>query len=156
MYDALMLRTVARVMLPVLLLVSLFLLVRGHNLPGGGFIGGLLGAAAILLQIVAFGPARARELIPVDYLRLAALGVIFAALWGVAGLAAGQAFLQAFWIEQPVPGIGKLGTPVLFDVGVYLAVIGVTAQLALALAEEPSLFPQRPRPTSAERAAPEA
>jgi multicomponent Na+:H+ antiporter subunit B len=156
MYDSLMLRTVAKVMLPALLLVSLFLLVRGHNLPGGGFIGGLLGAAGIILQIVAFGPERARAMIPVDYLRLAAFGVVFAALWGLPGLVVGQPFMQAFWIEQPVPGIGKLGTPVLFDVGVYLAVIGVTAQLGLVLAEEPMLFPQRRRPAPVEPVAPEA
>lgn len=155
MYDSLILRTVAKVMLPVLLLVSLFLLVRGHNLPGGGFIGGLLGAAAIILQIVAFGPERARTIISVDYLRLAAFGVVFAALWGLPGLVAGEAYMQAYWLEEPVPGIGKLGTPVLFDVGVYLAVIGVTAQLALVLAEEPTLFPQR-RVASSDATAPEA
>lgn len=143
MYDSLILRTVAKVMLPVLLLISLFLLVRGHNLPGGGFIGGLLGAAAIILQIVAVGPERARATVPVDYVRLAAFGVIFAALWGLPGLIAGRPYMLAFWLAEPIPGIGKLGTPVLFDIGVYLAVIGVTAQLALVLAEEPTLFPQR-------------
>lgn len=151
MYDSIILRTVAKVMLPVLLLVSLFMLVRGHNLPGGGFIGGLLASAAIILQIVALGPDRARAIIPVNYLELAAFGVAFAAVWGLLGLFAGDPYMQAFWIAQPLPGIGKIGTPFLFDIGVYLTVIGVTTQLALVLAEEPALFPtkeQRPAPSN--------
>lgn len=151
MYDSLILRTVAKVMLPVLLLISLFMLIRGHNLPGGGFIGGLLAAAAIILQIVAFGPDRAREIVPVNYIELAAFGVAFAGIWGLLGLASGYPFMKAFWIEQPIPGIGKVGTPFLFDIGVYITVVGVTTQLALVLAEEPALFPpkeRRPAPTN--------
>ncbi|HMQ35280.1 MAG TPA: MnhB domain-containing protein [Chloroflexaceae bacterium] len=141
MYDSVILRTVARLMLPLLLLLSLFMLVRGHNLPGGGFIGGLLGASAIILQIVAFGPAKARAIIPIGYLGLAGVGLIVAAIPGIAGMAAGQSYMLPYWLAQPIPGIGKLGTPLVFDVGVYLTVIGVTAQLALVLAEEPSLYP---------------
>jgi multicomponent Na+:H+ antiporter subunit B len=143
MYDSIILRTIAKLMLPLLLLLSLFMVVRGHNLPGGGFVGGLLAASAVILQIVAFGPHRARELIPINYLRLAAWGVVFAATWGLLGLLAGQPFMTAFWLPMPIPGIGKIGTPVLFDIGVYLTVTGVTSQLALVLAEEPQLYPMR-------------
>lgn len=153
MYDSLILRTVARIMLPLLLLISLFMLVRGHNLPGGGFIGGLLAAAGIVLQIVAFGPDRARTVFPISYLKLAAFGVGFAAIWGLLGLATGQPYMTSFWIPDPIPGIGKIGTPVLFDVGVYLTVIGVTTQLALVLAEEPQLYPMPS--TQAEPVSPE-
>ncbi len=156
MYDSIILRTVARLMLPILLLLSLFMLVRGHNLPGGGFIGGLLAASAFILQIIAYGPVHVRTIIPVNFLSLAAVGVIFAAVWGLIGLATGQAYMLAFWLKEPIPGIGKLGTPVLFDIGVYLTVIGVTTQLALVLAEEPILYPLRRRPISADRVAPEA
>jgi multicomponent Na+:H+ antiporter subunit B len=156
MYDSIILRTVAKVMLPILLLVSLFMLVRGHNLPGGGFIGGLLASAGIILQIVAFGPSRARALIPVNYLELAAFGVAFAAIWGLLGLFSQQPFMTPFWLPQPVPGIGKVGTPFLFDIGVYFTVIGVTTQLALVLAEEPSLFPRQAEPHAKRPVAPEA
>jgi multicomponent Na+:H+ antiporter subunit B len=156
MYDSIILRTVAKVMLPLLLLLSLFMLVRGHNLPGGGFIGGLLAASGIILQMVAFGPDKARTIIPISYLNLAAVGVIFAASWGLLGLLTGQPYMTAFWIKQPVPGIGKIGTPFLFDIGVYLTVIGVTTQLALVLAEEPELYPLEPRPVAGEPVAPEA
>jgi multicomponent Na+:H+ antiporter subunit B len=156
MYDSIILRTVSRIMLPLLLLLSLFMLVRGHNLPGGGFIGGLLAASGIILQMVAFGPHKAYQIIPISYLNLAAIGVIFAAAWGLLGLVQGQPYMTALWIKQPVPGIGKIGTPFLFDIGVYLTVIGVTTQLALVLAEEPELYPLERRPVAGEPVAPEA
>jgi multicomponent Na+:H+ antiporter subunit B len=156
MYDSIILRTVAKVMLPVLLLLSLFMLVRGHNLPGGGFIGGLLASAGLILQMVAFGPDKARTIIPISYLNLAAVGVIFAASWGLLGLFTGQPYMTPFWLKEPVPGIGKIGTPFLFDIGVYLTVIGVTTQLALVLAEEPELYPLERRPAAGEPVAPEA
>jgi multicomponent Na+:H+ antiporter subunit B len=156
MYDSIILRTVAKVMLPVLLLISLFMLVRGHNLPGGGFIGGLLAAAGIILQIVAYGADRARSIIPVNYIEVAAVGVTIAAISGLLGLLSGLPFMAAFWIEQPLPGIGKLGTPFLFDIGVYITVIGVTTQLALTLAEEPSMYPPAEQPAQQQPVAPEA
>lgn len=156
MYDSIILRTVARIMLPLLLLLSLFMVVRGHNLPGGGFIGGLLAAAGVILQIVAFGPDRARAIIPLNFLNLAAVGVLVGALPGLIGLAAGLPYMTAYWMKEPIPGLGKLGTPFIFDIGVYLTVIGVTSQLALVLAEEPELYPLEPRPTAGDAVAPEA
>lgn len=157
MYESMILRTIARVMLPLLLLLSLFMVVRGHHLPGGGFVGGLLAAAAIILQIVAFGPDYARQIIPINYLHLAAIGVGSAAFWGLLALVQGEPFMAAHWLATPIPGIGKLGTPVMFDVGVYLTVIGVTTQLALVLAEEPVLYPlRRSPPARTEPVAPEA
>lgn len=152
MYDSVILRTVARLMLPLLLLLSAFMLLRGHNLPGGGFIGGLLASCGVILQMVAFGPTFARRVLPISYLVLAAVGVTFAAFWGLPALVLGQPFMAALWIEQPIPGIGKVGTPVLFDLGVYLTVVGVTTQIALLLAEEPILFPM-PETEEPERAA---
>ncbi|NJN18471.1 MAG: Na+/H+ antiporter subunit B [Oscillochloris sp.] len=156
MYDSIILRTIARVMMPVLLLISLFMVVRGHHLPGGGFIGGLLAASALILQIVAFGPTAARNVIKINYLLVAAFGVCFAAFWGLLGLVLGQPFMTAQWLPEEIPGIGKVGTPVLFDVGVYLTVIGVTVQLALVLAEEPLLYPMPQESPDQPPVAPEA
>jgi multicomponent Na+:H+ antiporter subunit B len=141
MYDSLILRVATRVLLPLLLLLSLYMLLRGHNLPGGGFIGGLLASTAIILVIVAYGPSYAKKAIPVNYLGLAAFGVFFAATWGLLGLVNGAPYMTSFWIPEPIPGIGKVGTPFLFDVGVYITVLGVTTQLALMLSEEPILYP---------------
>jgi multicomponent Na+:H+ antiporter subunit B len=140
-YHSLILQTVSRYLLPLLFLLSIFMLLRGHNLPGGGFIGGLVAASALILQIVAFGPAAARKILPINYTLTAAFGVIFAAVWGLPALFEAQPFMTARWIAEPIPGIGKIGTPVLFDIGVYLTVVAVTTQLALLLAEEPELFP---------------
>lgn len=153
LYDSLILRTVSRLMMPLLLLLSIYMLLRGHNLPGGGFIGGLLAASAIILQMVAFGPKTARRILPVNYLLLAAFGVFFGAIWGLPAMVAGLPYMQAFWLPEPIPGVGKLGTPVLFDIGVYLTVIGVTTKIALLLVEEPILFPlpaMKPAPVETE------
>lgn len=145
MYESLILRSVARIMLPLLLMLSLFMLMRGHNLPGGGFIGGLLASSAIILQIVAFNPDYARRVLPVNYITLAAVGALFAGAWGLPALLIGEPFLKGFWLEYEIPGIGKIGTPLLFDIGVYLTVIGVTTQVALMLADEPELYPMQGR-----------
>lgn len=156
-FDSIILRTVAQLMLPLLLMLSIFMLLRGHNLPGGGFIGGLVGACAIILQLIAFGPTFARRILPVNYLMLTAFGVFFGAIWGLPAMFGGQPFMFALWIEQPIPGIGKMGTPVMFDIGVFLAVIGVTTKIALLLAEEPLLFPmQRSEAAAPPERAPEA
>lgn len=154
MYDSLILRTIARLMLPLLVFLSLFMLVRGHNLPGGGFIGGLLASAAIILQIVAFGPAYTQRMIPINFLGLAGFGVIFAAIWGIPAWIGGAPYMAALWLPEEIPGVGKFGTPLLFDVGVFLTVIGVTCQLAIMLAEEPELFPisGRAEPKAVEKA----
>ncbi len=141
MYDSLILRTVARLMLPLLIVLSVFMLLRGHDEPGGGFIGGLLAASAIILRIVSDGPRAAQELLPINYLTLAATGVLLAAFGGVIGLLFGEPFLKGLWFAQEIPGIGKIGTPLLFDIGVYLTVVGITVHIALMLAEEPELYP---------------
>ncbi len=133
---SLILRTSAWLMFPVLLLFSIFLLLRGHNEPGGGFVGGLVAASAILLQMIAFGPAEVRRLIPFDILVLLPAGLLVAALSGLPALLLGQPFLSGLWVTLPVLGGLKLGTPVIFDIGVYLVVLGITVQIILSMAEE--------------------
>lgn len=155
-YDSIVLRTVSRLMLPVLLLLSVFMLLRGHNMPGGGFIGGLVASSAIILQMIAFGPTYARNVVRVNYLTLAGVGIVFATAFGLPALVTGQPFMTAFWIPDPIPGIGKIGTPVMFDVGVFLTVIAVTTKIALLLAEEPELFPLHMEDEEMEAGAPHA
>jgi multicomponent Na+:H+ antiporter subunit B len=146
MYDSLILRTVARLMLPILIVLSVFMLLRGHNEPGGGFIGGLLAASAIILRVVAEGPKAALDLLPVNYLTLGATGVFLSATGGLIGLLFGKPFLKGLWFAQEIPGVGKIGTPLLFDIGVYLTVVGITVHIALMLAEEPELYPIEEQP----------
>jgi multicomponent Na+:H+ antiporter subunit B len=123
--------------MPLLLLFSVFLLIRGHNEPGGGFAGGLVAATALALYSVAFSAADARRVLRVRPDRLIGLGLLAALLSGLLSLAGARPFLTGLWGYLTVPGLGRvdIGTPVLFDVGVYLAVTGVTLSIIFALEE---------------------
>lgn len=140
--ESIILRVGARLMLPVLLLFSIFLLLRGHNLPGGGFIGGLVAGAAVLLQLLARGEAHIREDFPITFRLFLPLGLLVAAAAGVIGMLLGEPFLTGVWVTLPAPGFGelKLGTPLLFDIGVYFVVIGMSVEVILLMAEEVSAF----------------
>ena len=122
-----------RFLLPLLLLFSLFLLWRGHNEPGGGFVGGLVAAAAIALYALAAGVNQAQRLLRLDLRTLMGLGLLCAIGAGLWGMAAGVPLLTGLWLSWPVPVIGKVGTPLLFDVGVYLIVVGVTLKILFTL-----------------------
>jgi multicomponent Na+:H+ antiporter subunit B len=128
--------TGARYMMPLLLMLSLFLLLRGHYLPGGGFVGGLVAAAAFLVFAYAYGVELARRLLRIDPIRLIALGLLVAFGSGLAGVFAGEPFLTGLWLPFEVPPIGKVGTPLLFDVGVYMVVLGTVLAITFTLAEE--------------------
>jgi multicomponent Na+:H+ antiporter subunit A len=125
-------RTAARLLMPLLLLFSLFLLLRGHNEPGGGFVGGLVAAAAFALYAIAFGAERARQALLVTPLTLLGAGLSIALASGMPAVLRGQPFLTAQWALGPV----ALGTPALFDIGVFLVVAGVVLMMIFSLAEE--------------------
>jgi len=125
-------QTAARLLMPLLLLFSVFLLLRGHNQPGGGFVGGLVAAAAFALYAIAFGVHRARQALLVRPLTLLGAGLLIALLSGVPAVLRGQPFLTALW----APGSLPLGTPAMFDVGVFLVVAGVVVMMIFSLAEE--------------------
>jgi multicomponent Na+:H+ antiporter subunit B len=134
--DSLILRTTTRLLFPLTLVFSVFLLIRGHNEPGGGFVGGLTAAAAFALVLASDGLGMARRLLRLDPLALIGVGLALALLSGVPPLFDGGAFLAGHWLEAKVPVIGHLGTPFVFDVGVYLAVLGVVVAIIFELAEE--------------------
>jgi multicomponent Na+:H+ antiporter subunit B len=134
--PSLILRTSARILLVLLLLFSLFELIRGHNEPGGGFIGGLLAAAAIALYALAYDVAAARAILRVHPLTIAGAGLLAAAAAGAAALVAGRSFLTGLWYPDPIPGIGKVSTVLAFDVGVYLVVLGTALAIVLTLFAE--------------------
>ncbi|MDP3720169.1 MAG: Na+/H+ antiporter subunit B [Acidobacteriota bacterium] len=125
-------RTAARLLMPLLLLFAVFLLLRGHNEPGGGFVGGLVAAAAFALYLIAHGVARARRALLVQPMTLLGAGLLIAAVSGVPAAFRGQPFLTAQWLQGPV----ALGTPVMFDIGVFLVVAGVVLMMIFGLAEE--------------------
>jgi multicomponent Na+:H+ antiporter subunit B len=130
------LRSSTRLLLPLMLLFSVFLLVRGHNEPGGGFVGGLTAATALALVLLSEGLATARRLLRLDPLAFVALGLLVALASGLPPLVAGRPYLTGSWLKLPLPVVGKLGSPVVFDVGVYLVVVGVVLAILFALAEE--------------------
>lgn len=133
--HSMILSTATRYLLPLLLMLSIFLLLRGHNEPGGGFTGGLVAAAALVLYGLALGLRPARQLLGIDPHLLFYIGLLTAVASGLPGLWSGQAFMTGLWSAQTLPVIGKLGTPLLFDIGVYLAVIGVALTILFALIE---------------------
>ncbi|SDI46459.1 multicomponent K+:H+ antiporter subunit A [Pseudomonas flavescens] len=120
--------SIARILLPMALLVSAFIFLRGHNLPGGGFIAGLITAIALILQYVAHGVEWTQRRMPWSFHSIAGLGVMIAALTGLGSLAFGAPFLTSAFDHFHLPLIGEfeLATALFFDLGVYLAVVGST------------------------------
>ncbi len=123
----LMLRVLSRPLLPLALLVSVYLFLRGHNAPGGGFIAGLVTGTAILLQYVAYGGDWARERLPWSYTNVIAAGLLVATATGLASWAFGVPFLTSTfgYVTWPVVGKFELASAMAFDLGIYLAVVGV-------------------------------
>lgn len=124
--NSLILRTTLKLVLPLLMFFSVFLLVQGHHDPGGGFTGGLVAAAAFALHSIAHGPEKTRTLLRADPRLILATGLAVSALSGLPSLFAGREYLTGLWGAVRLGGLGRLelGTPLLFDFGVYLLVFG--------------------------------
>lgn len=129
------LRTASRLLLVLLLLTSLFVLWRGHNEPGGGFIGGLVAAAAFALYGMAYGARNLEELIRVRARTLLGIGLAFGVTGGLMSVLKDGPFFQGVWLKIPLESgeVFKIGSPFVFDLGVYLVVIGFTLTFILAL-----------------------
>jgi multicomponent Na+:H+ antiporter subunit B len=125
--------TSARLLCWAMLAISLAILWRGHNQPGGGFVGGLVAAMAIGVVALSNGVAHARRLLRVHPVALAGFGVACAVVSGLAGMAAGDGFLTHQWLI--FDNGFKLGTTLLFDIGVYCAVMGGMLCLVFRLYE---------------------
>jgi multicomponent Na+:H+ antiporter subunit B len=111
-----------------MLLFSLIVLLRGHNDAGGGFIGGLIGASAIAVLGMALGVGSVRRVLRVNPIVIAGLGVLVAAASGLVSALVGAPFLTGLWLPLHI-----FGTPGLFDIGVYLVVVGAVSAVILAL-----------------------
>ncbi len=128
----LMLRQAAQLILPLALVVSVYIFWRGHNLPGGGFIAGLVTAVALVLQYLALGQSQADVLLQAHggrrYVRWIGVGLGIAALTGIGSFVFGRPFLTSAVGHPTVPVLGELplATAALFDLGVYVTVVGAT------------------------------
>ena len=115
---------------------AVYLFFRGHNLPGGGFIAGVASGIGMLLLILANGGSIIPRLCPYDPIRFCAWGLTIAFLSGLLGLMAGDPFLTHYHYKAsdfPVLGDLYLGTPLLFDLGVFLVVLGVILKISFVL-----------------------
>jgi multicomponent Na+:H+ antiporter subunit B len=144
--TSLILGTTARLIVPILLLFSVFLLVRGHNEPGGGFAGGLVAAAAFTLVAIAQDATTGRRAPGFEPPVLIGAGLLVAIGAGLAGIVAGQPFFTGQWLDVPVAGdlVVEIGTPLIFDLGVYLVVLGTTLGIVLELIDEQGRAPRGP------------
>lgn len=137
-FTDLILDTVTKLLVYIILTVAIYLFFAGHHTPGGGFVGGLITACALLLLFMAFDIETVAQMLPIDFKNVAALGVLIAVLTGVASLLMDQPFLnQSFGtVDFPLVGEVELATAVLFDLGVYLAVVGTAVVILLSISEE--------------------
>ncbi|WP_331345064.1 monovalent cation/H+ antiporter subunit A [Cellvibrio sp. UBA7661] len=122
------LTVLSRILLPLALMVSVYIFLRGHNQPGGGFIAGLITSVALILQYVCSGSDWVRQRLPVDYGRVSVAGVLIATLTGLASWAFGYPFLTTTFshIHWPIVGEFELASAMIFDTGVFLTVVGAT------------------------------
>lgn len=119
--------------MPLFFLFSVFLLFRGHNLPGGGFIGGLLAAIALFLHSMVFGVNVTLKSYRLNPRKLMTGGLLVALIAVLVSMFMGLPLFTGVWSGITLPLIGKLGTPMLFDVGVYLVVVGVVLNITFVL-----------------------
>jgi len=131
------LQTVTKIVSFIILLFALHIFFAGHNNPGGGFVGGLLTSAAIVLLLLAFDIKTVANSLPVDYKIMVAIGLLFAVGTGLGSFLFDVPFLTHAFGEITLPILGEthLHTAVLFDIGVYLVVVGATMTIIQTIGE---------------------
>jgi|SRR5690554_2257619 len=133
--KSIILRTATTYILPLLLLFSVFILLRGHNNSGGGFVGGLVASIAFVLHSLAFGVQSAQSIFRYLPGFLIPIGLSLCILTGIFPIFLDLPFLTGVWSDRPFPIIEHLGTPLFFDIGVYFVVIGVMLTILFTISE---------------------
>ncbi|OJU78829.1 MAG: Na(+)/H(+) antiporter subunit B [Bacteroidetes bacterium 47-18] len=128
-------KVAANYLLPLLLLFSVFVLLRGHYESGGGFVGGLIASIAFVLHFFAYGLESARSFFRFSTATLIPIGLSISLFSGILPMFAGKPFMTSLWFKKPVAIIGSVGTPLFFDIGVYLIVVGVTLTILFTISE---------------------
>mgnify|MGYP001129156702 CR=1 FL=1 len=142
MMNSIILNAATRLLVSLLVLFSVFMLLRGHNLPGGGFIGGLIGATGFVLHAIALGAEATRTTLRHEPQNIAMVGLGIALAAGVFAAFFGDAFFTGQWWFAGADPAGPddkglpISTVLVFDIGVYLVVFGSILTLVLALEEE--------------------
>ncbi|MBS3737913.1 Na+/H+ antiporter subunit B [Mesohalobacter halotolerans] len=134
--KTLILKTASDILLPVLLLFSVFILLRGHYLPGGGFVGGLIAAIAFVLDAFANGLENSRKIIKIHPGFLMPLGLLISFASAVTPVFFQDLpFMTGLWASGHIPVIGKIGSALFFDTGVYFVVVGVSLTIIFTISE---------------------
>ncbi|MBN8201791.1 Na(+)/H(+) antiporter subunit B [Bacillus sp. CMF12] len=136
--NDIILQTATKVVLFLIVLFSVHIFFAGHYTPGGGFVGGLLTSGAIVLLLLAFDMKTVSKILPVNYIHMIAVGLLFAIGTGAGALLFNVPFLtHAFGhVDLPVLGDTSLHTATLFDLGVFLVVVGVTMTIIQTIGED--------------------
>jgi multicomponent Na+:H+ antiporter subunit B len=134
--DTTILRTSTNYLLPLLILFSIFLLMRGHYLPGGGFVGGLVASIAFVLHSFAYSPTQTLKMFSVKPFFLIPTGLMICFLSGMLPTLLGHPFMSVVWFADAVVVIGAFGSALIFDLGVYMVVIGVVLTILFSISEQ--------------------
>jgi multicomponent Na+:H+ antiporter subunit B len=136
--NDLILKTTTNIIVFVILAFSVNMLFSGHNAPGGGFIGGLMAAGAFLLLYISYGLKPVHRILPINFTYLIAAGLLTSFLTSAGSFLFGVPFLSHTfgYFYFPILGKTELATAMLFDLGVYLTVVGVTMTIILSIAED--------------------
>lgn len=135
--NTLIFRTVAPFLTALMLFFSVFVLLRGHNEPGGGFIGGLIAASGLAVYGIARGVSAVRRALFFHPLSIAGAGLLLSTMAGLLSIFFAVPFMTGLWIYPKLFGVEvPLSSVLLFDIGVYLVVLGAITSIALALEEK--------------------
>lgn len=133
--KSIILRTATTYILPLLLLFSVFVLLRGHNESGGGFVGGLIASIAFVLHSLAFGVKSAQALFSHLPGFLIPVGLSLSIISSMFPVFLGKPIMTGIWLDYPLPIIESLGTALFFDIGVYFVVIGAMLTILFTISE---------------------
>lgn len=134
--KTLILSTVIKILIPIFLGFATYMFFRGHNQPGGGFIAGLIASIPFMIYSMAYGVEKVTEIFRIKPMFMASIGLLLAAISGVFSMLIGDPFMASLWLPEKVSIIGKVGTPILFDLGVFFLVAGVVLKITFLLTKE--------------------
>ncbi len=134
--KTLILSTILKILIPIFLGFSIYMFFRGHNQPGGGFIAGLIASIPYILYAMAFGVEKTSAMFNIKPMFMATLGLIMSTISGVFAMIIGLPFMKSLWLPEKIAIIGKIGTPILFDLGVFFVVSGVVLKITFLLTRE--------------------
>lgn len=133
--KTIILRTASNYLLPLLLLFAVFILLRGHYQPGGGFVGGLVASIAFVLHAFANGLEKTKEFLKYHPGLLIPIGLAIALISGFSPMLINEPFMKSLWFDDPLPVVGMIGSALFFDIGVFFVVIGVTLTILFTISE---------------------